>query len=51
MRIRRALIPAILTLGVAGSVLAGSATSVAAAHAPSAQVQAAGSSQSTHYHG
>jgi hypothetical protein len=52
MRIRRALIPAILTLGVAGSVLAGSAISVAAAPAPSAHVQAAAAgSQVTHYHG
>ena len=39
MRIRRAIIPAILALGLAGSALAGSATSVAAAAAPSAHVQ------------
>jgi hypothetical protein len=42
VRIRRAIIiPAILALGAAGSILAGSATPVAAAHAPSAQVLAA----------
>jgi hypothetical protein len=45
MRIRRAIIiPAILALGVAGSVLSGSAMSAAAGHAPSVHVQAAGSS-------
>jgi hypothetical protein len=42
MRIRRDLIiPAILALGVAGSLLTGSAVPVAAAHTPSVQVQAA----------
>ena len=42
MRIRRDLIiPAILALGVAGSLLTGSAVPVAAAHAPGVQVQAA----------
>jgi hypothetical protein len=49
MRIRRVIIPAILALGVAGSLLAGSATSVAAGHAASTHVVAAGTS-GTHYH-
>ncbi len=41
MRIGRPiLIPAILTLSVAGSILAGSAMSPAVAHAPSVHVQA-----------
>ncbi len=41
MRIGRALIiPAIVALGVAGSVLAGSAMPVAAVHAPTVHVQA-----------
>jgi hypothetical protein len=45
MRIRRViLIPAILALGVAGPVLAGSGISVAAVHAPSAHVLAAANS-------
>jgi hypothetical protein len=40
MHIGRAIIiPAILALGVAGSVLAGSAVSTAAGHAPTAHVQ------------
>jgi hypothetical protein len=40
MRIGRAIIiPAILALGVGGSVLAGSAMSAAAGHAPSVHVQ------------
>jgi hypothetical protein len=43
MRIRRAvIIPAILALGAAGSILAGSAAPVVAAQAPAAQVLAAG---------
>lgn len=53
MRIRRAIIvPAILALGVAGSVLAGSATPVAAGLAASVHVQAAASSAApnTFYH-
>ncbi len=42
MRIGRAIIiPAILALGVAGSILAGSAAPVAAVHAPGVHVQAA----------
>jgi hypothetical protein len=50
MRIgRRIIIPAIVSLGVAGSVLAGSAISVAAGPAPAAQVQAV-AVHSTHYH-
>ena len=49
MRIKRAIIiPAILALSAAGSVLAGSAVHAAAA-APSAQVLAAGSN--THHYG
>jgi len=45
MRIGRVLIiPAILALGVAGSILAGSAMSPAAGHAPSVHVQAAAAS-------
>ncbi len=47
MRIRRAvIIPAMLALGAAGSILAGSAAPVAAAQAPSAHVLAAASSAS-----
>ena len=49
MRIRRAIIPAILALGVAGSLAAGSVISGAAGHAPSAQVVAV-STTATHYH-
>lgn len=42
MRIRRALItPAILALGVVGSLLTGSAIPVAAGHVATAQTQAA----------
>jgi hypothetical protein len=42
MRIGRAIIiPAILTLGAAGSILAGSAMSAATMHAPIVHVQAA----------
>ncbi len=48
MRIGRTiLIPAILTLSVAGSILAGSAISSASAHAPSVHVQASASVGST----
>ena len=47
MRIRRAIVPAILALGVAGSVVAGSAVSVAAAHAPSAHTHVVAT---THFH-
>ena len=47
MRIRRDLIiPAILALGVAGSLLTGSAVPVAAGLAPSVHVQAATASAS-----
>ena len=50
MRIKRAIIiPAILALSAAGSILAGSAVPVAAAHAPAAHVVAA--SPATHYVG
>ena len=43
MRIRRTIIiPAILALSAAGSILAGSAVPVAAAQAPSVHVVAAG---------
>jgi hypothetical protein len=42
MRIGRAIIiPAILALGVAGSILSGSAMSAATGHAPTVHVQAA----------
>jgi hypothetical protein len=54
MRIRRAIIiPAILALSTAGSILAGSAVPVAAAQAPSAQVLSAASSASpqVYFHG
>ena len=45
MRIGRAIvIPAVLALSVAGSVLSGSVMPAAAGHAPSVHVQAAGSS-------
>jgi len=51
MRIRKAIIPAILALGVAGSVVAGSAISVAAGPAPSARTQVvAAAPTSTHFH-
>jgi hypothetical protein len=49
MRIRRAIIPAILALGVAGSLVAGSALSAAGGHAPGARVVAA-STTATHFH-
>ena len=54
MRIGRALIiPAILALGVAGSILSGSAMPVAAVHAPSVHVQAVtvSSVPNMYYHG
>jgi hypothetical protein len=45
MRIGRAIIiPAVLALGVAGSVLSGSAISAATGHAPSVHVQTVASS-------
>lgn len=51
MRMRRAIIPAILALGVAGSLVAGSAMSAAAGHAPSARTQVvAAAPTSTHFH-
>lgn len=53
MRIGRAsIIPAILALSAAGSILAGSATPVAAAQAPAAHVQTTVSSHKPliHYH-
>jgi len=49
MRIRRAIIlPALLVLGVTGSVVAGSAISAAAGHAPSAGTRVVAS---THFYG
>jgi hypothetical protein len=45
MRIRRAIIPAILALGVAGSIVAGSAISTASAPATHTRVVAG-----THFH-
>ena len=45
MRIRRAIIPAILALGVAGSIVAGSARYTAPAPAPHTHVVAG-----THFH-
>jgi hypothetical protein len=54
MRIGRAIIiPVILALGVAGSVLSGSAMAAAARHAPSVHAQAAAASAKPHmyYHG
>jgi hypothetical protein len=51
MRIRRAVIAAILALGAAGSVVAGSGISVAAGHAPSTHTHVvAGRSTVTHFH-
>ena len=45
MRIRRTIIiPAILALGATGSIVAGSAMSVTAGHAPSVHVQAGATS-------
>lgn len=52
MRIGRAIIiPAILALSAAGSILAGSAVPAAAAQAPSAHVLAVSAVPSTHYWG
>lgn len=45
---RSIIIPAILALSAAGSILAGSAASAVAAQAPTAQVVTA--SPSTHFH-
>jgi hypothetical protein len=51
MRIGRAvIIPTILALSAAGSILASSAAPVAAAQAPAAHVQAATSSMQPHLH-
>ena len=51
MRIRRAIIPAILALGVAGSLVAGPAMSAADGHARSVHTQVvAASTTVTHYH-
>jgi hypothetical protein len=44
MRIRRAIIPAILSLGAAGVILVGSAAPTAAAQAPAAHAPVAASS-------
>jgi hypothetical protein len=52
MRIKRAIIvPAILTLSTAGSILAGSAIPLVAAQASSAQVVAATVTPDMFYHG
>jgi hypothetical protein len=51
MRIGRAIIiPAILALSTAGSILAGSASLATAAQAPAAHMQAATSSMQPHMH-
>ncbi len=53
MRIRRAIIiPVLLALGMAGSVLSGSAMAVAAWHAPKVHVQTSTASARPHtyYH-
>jgi hypothetical protein len=52
MGIRRAIIPAILALGAAGTILASSVAPAVAVYAPSAQVQSATSSAGTNtlYH-
>jgi len=47
MRIRRAILPAILALGLAGSVVAGSAMPVVAGAAPGARAQVVAG---TYYH-
>ena len=49
---RSIIVPAILALGAAGSILAGSAVPVAAAQTPSAHVQSTASSAQPklHYH-
>ena len=49
MRIRRAIVPAILALGVAGSLAAGPAMSGTSGPSPTAQVVAS-STTATHYH-
>ena len=53
MRIRRAIvIPALLALSVTGSVVAGSAVSAAAGHAPNAGTQVvAAAAKGTHFYG
>jgi hypothetical protein len=54
MRIKRTIIiPAVLALGVVGSLLSGSAMSVAAGHAPAVHVQAGAASANPNmvYHG
>lgn len=51
MRIRRVIIPAVLALGVAGSLIAGAAMPVAAGHAPGARSHVvAAAPTSVHYH-
>jgi hypothetical protein len=51
MRIGRAIIiPIILALGVAGSIVSGSAMSAAAGHSPSVHVQAADAGVGIYYH-
>lgn len=49
MRIRRAIIPAILALSAAGTILAGSTVPVVAAQATSAHVSVTASSPDTLY--
>jgi hypothetical protein len=54
MRIKRTIIvPAVLALGVVGSLLSGSAMSAAAGHAPAVHVQASATSANPNmmYHG
>jgi hypothetical protein len=52
MRIRRAIIPAILSLGAAGAILVGSAAPTAAAQAPAAHavVVASTAHSAVYYH-
>ena len=49
MRIRRAIIPAVLALSVAGSVVAGSAISVVAGPAPT-HTQVVAARSATYFH-
>jgi hypothetical protein len=49
MSIKRAIIPVILALGVAGSILVGSAAPAMAAQAPAAHVTASGSANPNTY--
>jgi hypothetical protein len=51
MSIRRILIPVIVALGAAGSILAGSVAPTVAAQAPSTHAVASAYHQSSYYHG